>query len=185
MTLNLLKEAILRFPEKVEKDLYADLRELIDELIDMPNYAESVTMRETPSIKVKNDEVKCMELGHIVCYEEDSVSINRVNKFREIEKEFTAKRIQSVLLSNKETRKAVKERSGLTKLLMFHILTILLYVALPLVLIIVAYFLAKDVLHTSINVADYISEHFKFSHECSEVYNNLVLGSFIQRYVAL
>eukprot|EP01022_Parablepharisma_sp_SALTPOND_P013689 TRINITY_DN183_c0_g1_i2.p1 TRINITY_DN183_c0_g1~~TRINITY_DN183_c0_g1_i2.p1 ORF type:complete len:580 (-),score=22.52 TRINITY_DN183_c0_g1_i2:2395-4134(-) len=178
-----VKETVVKLPEPIKDDTYSEVKEIIETITERTNYGNSVKLKTLPNAKEANDEMKGMELGLLACVEEETDTINRVNKSREIEKEFTEKKIQSVLLSNKETKKSVKERSSLAKLFIFFLLTLLLYVFVPLSLAVFGYFLSRVIAYTNLDVADYVSTHYKFLHESSEAYSNIELIAYLNRYL--
>ena len=182
MLLSSLKDMVLRYQGFIDAEIYGEVKEIIDSINKKANYGRNVRMKSLTNGKPGNEELKCMELGHIACSEEESDYINRVNKSREIEKEFTEKKIKSVLLSNKETKKAVKERSGVTKIVVFYLITMLLYVSVPISMAIMTYVISINGFLTSIDVANYVAGHYRFAQECSEAFNGIVLIGFFNKY---
>jgi len=173
---------IIRVPRISDESTYTEIEEIIHEVGNRKNYGKNIELKQLIEVKNGNDDLKNMGLGIIACSEEENDNVNRINKSREIEREFKEKKIQSVLLSNKETRKSVEEQTGIIRIFIVPILAMLVYVAIPTSLAAIGYTIADQAVNSNTDVANFVLAHYTYVYESCGIYNTVMLLAFLNRY---
>ncbi len=165
-------------------DAHLELAESLERVKAWKNYEMTVakTQRQAPVPFVAQETFRDMILGQMACAEEDSRCVKRVNKSRKIEKEFKEKKLQSVLLSNKETKRILEEQSGLTRMFCLSLFILAVYATVPMGLIMGFYNSGKDMIDTSLAACQFVSDTNLFKSEVLESFNTLMLLTHINKY---
>jgi tetrahydromethanopterin S-methyltransferase subunit G len=151
----------------------------------MKDYGSFVKFKEPQKVPFAEEEAKKAKLNILRCWEEESGTLNRINKSREIEKEFKEKKIEEVLLSNKETKRAGKETGKASGILIFSIIMLIIYAAVPELFVSISFYLSKTYFDVVLDMSKYCSNIYRYGSECSEVYTSLLQLSLINEYVLI
>ncbi len=148
-----------------------------------PNYGAGVKVRSKLPSPPGRDDLREMVLANISCVEEEGARhIKRVNKSREIEKEFREKKLQLALMSNKEARRMVGDNRCITRPILLALIMIAIYIGVPVTVYSIVYSRTRSNLDVSWNAGKYVSYARRFTEEYVEVFHSVILMANLNEY---
>ena len=176
-TLYKIEEDVGKEDDKIE------LNELFEKVKQRKNYAlfyQVKTKSQATGGEIANKNALLnITIKHVGNVEEENGHINRINKSREIEKEFKEKKLISVLLSNKETKKTLKESPKFSIRFVSAIVTIAIYVIVPLILAFANYTSSNNSINTVLILTQMLSYNGRVLVESAGVYNSMFLIGYM------